>query len=315
MKKPKHLDTYKKAAKKLGLKVKKITNGGNFSHGLIISGNNKTLFLAPKETGFYPRTSRWFTSLANNKMLAEQVLNQLGHKTIESILFDTRNISDSATLDKMLKKVHSFPVLVKPENGNQGRGIIIANNQTELSKYAHKLYKKDDNFMIQELIFGTEYRVLFINNKVYAAHTKEFPHVLGNGQDSIAKLLSEATFKIDENFLKSYLQSKNLTKRSIPEVAEKIPYNITRKGSTIFYALNDVPKPIQKWAKQTAKDLGTEVCGFDVFIPDDLKDFKNYQIIEINASPGFTYLASRYKQTALIQKICADVLRDYFKIN
>lgn len=315
MQKTLHIPLYKKVAKELGLTVRELKHGGPFSKTLYIKGNNKICLIAPTDTGFYPQTSRWFSVLANNKMLSEQVLKDLGYTAISSIYFDRNMLPHKKDLLVQLKKNKHFPAIVKPEVGNKGLGIKIVNTAAELQKYAKELYAANRNFMVQRLMFGTEYRVLIINHKVYVVHAKEFPHVTGDGKSTIKQLLREVDkTKVDQNFLASYLKDHTLRLTSVAKKDEKVPYNITRKGSHSYYESADIPKSLQKWADQLCTDVSSPVIGVDVFIPDDFSKFKDYRIIEINASPGFGYLKDRYKDASLVKTICRDVLVDYFNI-
>lgn len=315
MNKTQHIPTYKKVAKRLGLSVKELKKGGDFSKALYIRGNGRILLLAPRETGFYPDTHRWFTVLANSKILSQQVLKDLGYNIIASRYFDTDQTTRTQLITD-LKKVSQFPVVVKPEVGNKGRGIVIATNTRELLGYGKELFSQKRHFMVQKLTFGTEYRVLMINKKVYVVHAKEFPHVTGDGTHSLDQLLKPiANETINNQFLTLYLEENDLTRDSVIEHNKKIPYNFTRKGSFSYYESTRIPQSVAKWAIQLGEQLCSTTIGIDVFIPDDFTDHAQYKIIEINASPGFGYLRDRYKDAALVEQICEDVLRAHFHLS
>lgn len=316
MKKTQHIPQYKKAAKALGLSVSELKIGSISSKTLYIKGNGKICIIAPKETGFYPQTSRWFSVLANSKILSEQILKDLGYKTVSSVFFDISTTANQTDLKKQLqKKCKTFPIIIKPEYGNKGKGIRVIKNLKELQIYGRELYTEKRSFMVQKIVFGTEYRVLILNKKVYVVHAKEFPHIVGDGVHTIAQMLkNEDQTKVDTNFLTAYLRQQGLTTATVIPKGEKVPFNITRKGSFSYYKSKKIPTPITQWAKELCKDLSSPIVGVDVFIPDDFSKFENYRIIEVNASPGFGYLADRYKEKELVETICKDVLAEYFNI-
>lgn len=310
-----HLKVFTRQAKALGLKVTTYREGGNFSHILRIHdpATGKFWMLAPSQTGFYPSTARWFGVLANSKILSEQVLRHLGYKTIRSIVCESSELAQSE-LKRKISRLTKFPYIVKPEEGNKGRGIIIVKNARELTRAAKRLYAAGQQFMIQPIFYGTEYRVLIIAGKVHVAHTKEFPSVEADGVRTVRQLLATATTAVDANFVDAFLATHNLKPRSIPERGMKIPYHITRKGSTEYYCqrAGTIPKHIRIWGEQLAQDLSTKTVGVDVFIPDNPADISKATIIEINASPGFVYLAKRYRDSETVRDIATAVLREYF---
>jgi len=307
-----HIDLISSVARSLKLQTKRITKGGSFTRGVYITNGSEHLFLAQKQTGFYPTTPRWFSVVADNKIISEQFLKSLGLKTLSSRHIDIEQTGTKKNLTAELKKVTQFPVLVKPERGFKGQGFFIANTATELKRQSNKLFTERQNFLIQKLTFGTEYRVLVVNNTVYAAHTKAFPVVTADGSRTVAALLPDAQYPVDTNFLNSFLKKHKLTLKSIPPAGTEIAYNITRKGTKKFYDTTTVPSAITQWAQDTVKTMGTPTCGFDVFIPDNVADTDNYQIIEINASPGFRYIANKYKRPDITTAICRDILTSHF---
>ncbi len=309
-----HIDTITHTARTYGLTTKKITKGGTFERGVYITDGTKHLFLAQKQTGFYPTTPRWFSVVADNKIISEQYLKSLGIKTLTSHYIDIGLITSKTNLAEELAKVRSFPVLMKPERGFKGRGFFIANTKQELLAQGAKLFTTKQNFLVQKLAFGTEYRVLVVNNHVYAAHTKAFPIVTADGKKTVAALTRSTEHPVDKNFLTSFLTKEKLTLKSIPAAGTEIPYNITRKGTKTFYDATTVPAAIKRWALTTVKTLGTPTCGFDVFIPDDVTDTAGYTIIEINASPGFRYIANKYKRHDIVEAIAQDIVTTHFNI-
>lgn len=308
-----HIDLLTRTAKRQGLRTKKITKGGSFERGVYITDDTQHLFLAMAQTGFYPSTPRWFAAVADSKIISEQYLRALGLKTLTSTHVDVGHCSTHTALRQALANVRRFPVLVKPESGFKGNGFYIANTKTELFTHAKTLYARAQNFLVQQLTFGIEYRVLVVNNHVYAAHTKRFPTVIGDGKKTVDTLLKKAAYPIDENFLTNALDTHHLNRQSVPDVGVEIPYNITRKGTETLYDDQSMPPAIQKWALETVRTLGTPTCGFDVFIPDDVTKTDQYTIIEINASPGFRYLANKYKRFDIVNAIAADIISSHFE--
>lgn len=312
-----HIETIKRAATRLNLTTTQIHGPEETMLGrtIHIADGKKFVTLSAQKTGFYPSIPAWFKMLCNSKYSSSVVLEKLGYTVIPAIYFNKNRLRDIAYIKKQSSRVTQFPVLCKPEEGFKGRGITTANNRTELTLAITAFKKNNENFLVQPVIRSNEYRVLLIENQVFVAHTKALPSITGNGRDSVDTLLqTHTTIPQDEAFITTTLRSHGLTRRDILPKDFKLQTHITRKGGTTFYAKEAIPTPIRRWMKQLGRDLHTKTLGVDVFIPDDITDTTHYQIIEINASPGFTYLASRYKQKALVNEIAEHILRSYFRL-
>lgn len=312
-----HLSTFTRNAKELGLQIHTYCDGGNFSRILQIKNPKTDVFwmLAPKDTGFYPQTTQWFTTLCNSKILSEQVLRKLGYHTIRSLFLTEPHISNTSLAQK-IAQIKTFPVVIKPEHGNKGRGIRFATNKREVLHRSKTLLQAGNNVLLQPMVQGTEYRILVINQRVYVAHSKDFPSIIGTGKHTIEQLLATTSFATDQEFINAYLKSKRLTRDQILPIGDKVPVHMTRKGAATYYNLLDdnIPPHIQRWGRTLAKKLNTAVVGIDVFIPPDPKDIESATIIEINASPGFMYVATKYRDKKIVDKICRDLLIRYFKL-
>ena len=86
-----------------------------------------------------------------------------------------------------------FPLVIKPVNGNHGRGITTDINSMEEALIAFKEAKEISRLVIVEkYITGEDYRLLVINNKLVAAAAKRTPaHVIGDGKSTIQELVDE----------------------------------------------------------------------------------------------------------------------------
>ena len=104
-----------------------------------------------------------------------------------------------------------FPLVIKPVNGNHGRGITTDINSMEEALIAFKEAKEISRLVIVEkFITGDDYRLLVINNKLVAA-ARTPAHVIGDGKSTIQELVDE----VNKDERRGYGHEKVLTEISI----------------------------------------------------------------------------------------------------
>ncbi|OYW10990.1 MAG: cyanophycin synthetase, partial [Planctomycetales bacterium 12-60-4] len=85
-----------------------------------------------------------------------------------------------------------LPVVVKPQDGSQGRGVAC-NLQTREQVVAayHVASARYDRILVEEYAPGADYRLLIINQRLVAAARREPPLVTGDGRRTVAELVAE----------------------------------------------------------------------------------------------------------------------------
>ncbi len=215
-----------------------------------------------------------------------------------------------------------FPVVVKPVAGHKGQGVVTAiESESEVRKaykniedHAEKEGVTFDGALVQEMIYGFDHRILTVGGK-YAACLKRVPaYVVGNGKDTIEKLIeveNDKDIRIDNNRsplakividddLTDYLELQGLSLESVPADEEKITLrrvaNISAGGVSINVTDEIHPDNI-RLVEHIAKFLKVTILGIDVLARDISKSWRDgdFGIIEINAGPGvFMHLAPAY---------------------
>ncbi|MCE3254647.1 MAG: cphA [Rickettsiaceae bacterium] len=199
------------------------------------------------------------------------------------------------------------PVTVKPLDSNHGHGVSTALYSDEEVTEAFGRAKEYSNYIIVEKHFtGRDYRVLIVNGEMVAAAERVPAHVIGNGVDTIAKLIEEVNedphrgeghedvltrIVIDET-LTSWIARSNLTLESIPDKGQKIILSPTANlstGGTAVDCTDDIHPDNASIARRAALTIGLDIAGIDMILPDIEKSWTKTGggIIEVNASPGF----------------------------
>ncbi len=82
------------------------------------------------------------------------------------------------------------PVVVKPQDGNQGKGVAVNLTTREQIEAAYAIaFEVSDEVLVERYLPGHDYRMLVVGNKLVAAARREPPLVIGDGVHSIRQLV------------------------------------------------------------------------------------------------------------------------------
>ncbi len=200
-----------------------------------------------------------------------------------------------------------FPLVIKPVNGNHGRGITTDINSMEEALIAFKEAKEISRLVIVEkFITGDDYRLLVINNKLVAAAKRTPAHVIGDGKSTIQELVDE----VNKDERRGYGHEKVLTEISINSLTLELlkennlsPESVVAKGEFVKLkstanlstggTAEDVTDLIHPYnifmAERISKIIGLDICGIDIMAHDLTKPISESggAVLEVNAGPGF----------------------------
>jgi cyanophycin synthetase len=198
------------------------------------------------------------------------------------------------------------PVVIKPRDGQQGKGVAanIESREDVLAAYA-VAHEVSPNVMVERYLSGQDYRLLVIGGRLVAAARREPPHVIGDGEHNIQELVEE----INSDPLRGSGHATTLTKIRLDDIAiatlahqnlnvSSVPFKGARvllrnnanlsTGGTATDVTDDVHQEIAARAIDAAKMVGLDLCGVDVVCESVLTPLENQLggVIEVNAAPG-----------------------------
>lgn len=202
-------------------------------------------------------------------------------------------------------KVISFPVVLKPRFGNQGKGVFVnLKNEAEVFKTYDLLEKVYTHIILEEYICGRDYRICVVDNKVVAVAERIPAFVVGDGKSNICNLIQI----INEDEKRGEGHEKPLTKILIDEelltCISKQGYNIKSvlkmgarlvlrqkanisTGGVSIDNTDLICEENKEIAIRCAKAIGLDICGVDICCTDIQKPLDDHGvIIEVNAAPG-----------------------------
>ena len=215
-------------------------------------------------------------------------------------------IRSEAGLDDAIEK-YGYPLVIKPIDGNHGKGNttnIINREQAVTAFEAAKLYGR--SVIIERYITGFDFRVLVINYKFICAALRTPASVIGDGTKNIEQLIQETnkdprrgyghekvlTQITIDRFTQIMLDEKKYTLETIPPKGELVLLKPTANlstGGTSTDVTDEVHPANIFMCERIAKIIGLDICGIDI-MAEDLRTpvtENGGAILEVNAAPGF----------------------------
>ncbi|WP_425076115.1 cyanophycin synthetase [Psychroserpens sp. S379A] len=225
-----------------------------------------------------------------------------------------------------------FPLVIKPIDGNHGRGITvdIQNYEDALQAFHHaKESSRSGAIIVEKFIKGDDYRLLVINNKLVAGAIRTPAHVIGDGKSTVQELIDEVNkdprrgyghenvlTQISVNELtKTIIKDAGYTLESVIAEGERLILKDTANLSTGGTAedITDIIHPANvSMAERISKIIDLDICGIDIMTTDITKPLSETggAVLEVNAGPGFRmHLAPT---TGLPRNVAAPVIDKLF---
>ena len=217
---------------------------------------------------------------------------------------------DVVRTEEELKKAIDYigyPVVIKPIDGNHGKGNTtnIMNWEQAIPAFeAAKVYGR--NVIVEKYITGFDFRVLVIDYKFICAALRTPASVVGDGINTIQYLIDETNkdprrgyghekvltqITIDQ-FTHKMLNDKGYSLDTIPGENELVLLKPTANlstGGTSTDVTDEVHPSNIAMCERIAKIIGLDICGIDI-MATDLRNPVTQNggcILEVNAAPGF----------------------------
>jgi cyanophycin synthetase len=210
-------------------------------------------------------------------------------------------------LEEAIAGVGGFPIVIKPLNGNHGRGIGIDLQSMLAAEDAFEIAQQvSEDVIVERFHQGRDHRVLVINGKVVAVAERIPAHIYGDGRSTIAELIeitnsdplrgdghdNVLTKIILDRTSLDILQRQNYTLETVLESGKICYLRATANLSTGGIAVDrtDDIHPENIWlAQRAARIIGLDIAGIDVVTSDISQPLRvtDSVIVEVNAAPGF----------------------------
>ena len=244
------------------------------------------------------QTSAIAEGISRDKDLTKQLLQSCGVPVPEG-----RVVEDAADAWEAAEDI-GLPVVVKPSDGNHGRGVSTELMTRDEVEAAFKLADDEGSEVIVErFVRGNEHRLLIVGGKLAAAARGESVSVVGDGLASIRELIDQQIntdarrgeaeefpldlIIIDQNPSVVFeITRQGFTADSI--LPQGIHVIIQRNGNVALDVTDLVHPEVAAMATLAARIVGLDIAGIDMVAEDISQplDKQGGAIVEVNAGPG-----------------------------
>jgi cyanophycin synthetase len=280
------------AASARGIPYRRLTEGSLVQFGW--GARQRRIQAAEVDT-----TSAVAESIAQDKHLTKALLQAAGVPVPTG-----RPVRDADDAWAVAQEI-GLPVVVKPQDGNQGKGVTVNVVSREHLDAAFKAASAIGTVMIEKYLAGGDFRLLVVGRKLVAAARRDPPQVIGDGVLSVEELVerinadprrgdghatSLTRVRLDEIAL-NRLRVQGLEPSSVPAEGRRVMLrhnaNLSTGGSATDVT-DDVHPEVAARAVAAAQMVGLHICGVDVVCESVLRPLEEQRggVVEVNAAPG-----------------------------
>lgn len=244
------------------------------------------------------QTSAIAESISSDKDLTKNLLQACGVPVPEGRIVDSPEDAWEAAEEI------GVPVVVKPRDGNHGRGVSTELMTREEVEAAYKLALDEGSaVLVERFVRGNEHRLLVVGGRLAAAARGESASVMGDGRSAILELIDTQIntdprrgttedyplnlVLVDEDpAVRLEITRQGFTPEAIPPLGAEVM--IQRNGNVAFDVTDLVHPDVAATVCLAARIVGLDIAGVDLVAEDISRplDEQRGAIVEVNAGPG-----------------------------
>lgn len=191
-------------------------------------------------------------------------------------------------------------VIVKPHNSFASNGLTLnITTESHLKTAITKAFEFSPSVLVQKQFYGEEIRFLTVDGTVCAALIRRKAHVIGDGVQTIAQLISEEnksralvtdTFVSYPQLSELLVDNELLTSNKVPANREVIELNkstMISGGASVYNVLDEIDSSYIQKVEMIASQFGTGYLAIDLMFHDHtvVATPDNYVFLEVNTNP------------------------------
>jgi len=202
-----------------------------------------------------------------------------------------------------------YPVVVKPLDGNHGRGVCLDLRDAEAVREAFPVAEDQSRrgwVVVESYVTGRDYRCLIVDGRLVAVAERVPAHVVGDGRSTVEDLVELTNadprrgvghekvltrIRVDDAAL-ALLAAQGYGLGDVPPAGETVRLaltgNMSTGGISIDRTFEAHPENVEI-AEEAARMVGLDIAGIDFICPDITEPVRETggAICEVNAAPGF----------------------------
>ncbi|EKZ99962.1 MULTISPECIES: cyanophycin synthetase [Cupriavidus] len=243
------------------------------------------------------RTSAIGESISRDKDLTKSLLESCGVPVPEGRMVESAEDAWDAAEDI------GVPVVVKPYDGNHGRGVFTNLMTREEVETAYAVaIEEGSGVIVERFVPGNEHRLLVVGGRVVAVAMGETASVVGDGKSTIDELIE---LQINSDPRRGSTEDHPLNRVRLDSAARlelkrqgyadgsAVPPEgrtvlIQRNGNVAFDVTDRVHPSVAAHASLAARVVGLDIAGVDLVAQDISRPLAEQRgaIVEVNAGPG-----------------------------
>lgn len=281
------------AAVSRGIPFRRLTEGSMVQFGW----GSKQRRIQAAETGF---TSAISEAIAQDKEMTKVLLSAAGVPVP-----DGRSVSTADDAWAAAQEIEAA-VVIKPRDGNQGKGVAVnLKTEAEIRTAFEVAFKICSDVVVERYLSGQDYRLLVVGKQLVAAARRTPPEVIGDGEKTIQELVEQVNLdpmrgdghacpltkiRLDSIALATIAQ-RGYDANSIPQKGEPVILRNNANlstGGTATDVTDDVHPEMAARAIEAAQMIGLDICGVDIVCESVLNtmEAQGGGVVEVNAAPG-----------------------------
>ena len=242
------------------------------------------------------QTSAIAETISRDKDLTKELISSVGVPVPEGREVDSADDAWDAAEDI------GVPVVVKPTDGNHGRGVFIdLTTREEVAKAYAIAVDEGSGVLVERSIPGIEHRLLVVGGKLVAANRSDLITVTGDGKTTVQALIDSqvntdprrgttelhplSLIRID-TAARIELERQGLTGDSVPAAGREVL--IQRNANHAFDCTDEVHSETAEQAALAARVVGLDIAGVDLVCQNISQPLAGQggAIVEVNAGPS-----------------------------
>jgi cyanophycin synthetase len=249
------------------------------------------------------QTSALAVDVASDKELTTRLLAAAGLPVPRSEA--VRNVDRAVAIANRL----GYPVVVKPLDGNHGRGVCLDLQDADELRAAYPIAVEESRrgwVIVENHVVGKDYRVLVVGGRMVAIAERVPAHVIGDGVHTVRELVDDTNsdsrrgvghekvltrIAVDDKAIE-LVREQGFDLDAVPAKDEMVKLaltgNMSTGGISIDRTFEAHPDNVDI-AEEAARVVGLDVAGIDFICPDISLPVREAggAICEVNAAPGF----------------------------
>jgi cyanophycin synthetase len=245
------------------------------------------------------RTSAVAEAIAQDKDLSKSLLAAAGVPVPRGS--PVHSVDEGWTLALRI----GLPVVVKPRDGNQGKGVTVDITTREHFELAYRVAAEIGQVMVEQFLPGHDFRLLVVGDRLVAAARRDPPLVIGDGQQTVRQLVDAVNadprrgeghataltkIRLDDIAI-ARLDQQGLTPDAVPPPGQRVVLRNNANlstGGTATDVTDEVHPEVAARAVAAARMVGLEICGVDVVCGSVGQPLETQRggVVEVNAAPG-----------------------------